>query len=42
MAKLVFIYKASIVYPLMNYKNEKSLYIISNNELCGIVLYNMD
>ena len=39
MAKLAFTYKASIVYLLVNYQNEKSLYMISNNELCETVSY---
>ena len=31
--------KASMVYPFMDYQNEKSLYVISNNELCEIIAY---
>ena len=33
------IYKVHIVYTFVNYQNEKSLYVISNNELCEIIAY---
>ena len=39
MAKLVFICKMRIVYPFVNYQNEKSLYVISSNELCEFTAY---
>ena len=29
----------TLVYPFMNYQNEKSLHLISNNELCEIIAY---
>ena len=29
----------SIAYPFVNYQNEKSLYVIRNNELCETIPY---
>ena len=29
----------TLVYLFANYQNEKSLYVISNNELCEIIAY---
>ena len=33
------IYKVHIVYTFVNYQNEKSLYVVSNNELWEIIAY---
>ena len=29
----------TLAYLFANYQNEKSLYVISNNELCEIIVY---
>ena len=31
--------RQALKVTLMNYQNEKSLYLISNNELCEIIAY---
>ena len=28
-----------MIYPFVNYQNEKSLYVTSNNEQCEIIAY---
>ena len=39
LVKNQFIYNVSMVYPLVNYQNEKLLYVISNNELSEITAF---
>ena len=35
----ISIYKTSIVFPFVNYQNEKSLCVICNNGLCEINVF---
>ena len=37
--KIAYIHKTSIVYPFVDFKEEKHKYMIDNNELCEVIAY---
>ena len=37
--KFAYNHKTSIVYPFVDFKEEKGKYIIDNNELCEVIVY---
>ena len=39
MKKTTFVYKASIVYPYVNFTKDGDNYIIQDSELCEVISY---